>query len=199
VTVLVLRIKGKRGGRWCAGNWVARVYVILLWTWVATALAPLPLKLGLGLNAPTLAACTYLTMTVLFFTFMTWMLFSSAPDARAGARVYLACSVPTHMWYPVVSIGFSLGTLDAGWTVFTALAGHQITLPKSIYMVAQALVFNVPFTIVCLLLFRRMWVLERSQVAYCLGCGQDLSGISSHTCPECGTMYKQEDLQIHSR
>lgn len=165
---------------------------------MTTSIATWLLPSGRGPNAPTLVTYTYLIMGVLFFMFMTWMLFSAAPSARAGARVYLACRVPTQMFFPIFSIGVAIGVPYAGWHIFTALAGDQITLSKSIFMAGLALVFNVPFTIVCLDLFRRMYVMERSQVVYCLGCGQDLSGISSYTCPECGNVYKPEDLQTQA-
>jgi hypothetical protein len=76
----------------------------------------------------------------------------------------------------------------------SVLAGETAKNDGFALIVTVSLAFAIPFMVVCIVLFRRLRAIERSQVAFCMGCGQDLSGIPTHVCPECGRLYDNADF-----
>ena len=173
-----------------------RLYIALMIVWMVVSFAGMSELFEKGSNEHVVILFASVILGVLFFLLTTSIAFEAAPSPRAGARVYLARHGSNFLGLPLILIGGSFMVPSAGSELIVDLAGHEAMLSRSIIWALLALVFNVPFAIVSLVLFRRMLLLGRVQVVYCLGCGQDLTGISSHVCPECGTLYKEETLQV---
>ena len=136
-----------------------------------------------------------LVLGLLFSGYLVWMTFSPVPDRRTGARVYMARCRPGRKVFAVLPIatGFLLA-MDA--VELCSVLSLNPMASRMAFLVCLALVFSLPFSIVCVVLFRRLCSVEESSVAYCFGCGHDLSGITTHTCPECGRVYDTADLAL---
>jgi hypothetical protein len=146
------------------------------------------------LAVPSLAAFTLINL--LWCVYLASLAVAPPTGRRAGACVYLARSKAEKIvmvsLLPMIAVPMYFTLTVERW--LSVLAGETAKNDGFALIVTVSLAFAIPFMVVCIVLFRRLRSIERSQIAFCMGCGQDLSGIPTHVCPECGRLYDNADF-----
>lgn len=150
------------------------------------------------LAVPSLAAFTLINL--LWAIYVVALAFAPPTGPSAGACVFLARSKPGKIVVTslvpifIVPIFFTVA-VERWLSIITSETVNDDGLALALTV---SLAFAIPFMLVCIILFRRLRAIERSQVAFCVGCGQDLSGIPTHVCPECGRVYDNADFDTEA-
>ena len=146
------------------------------------------------LAVSSLAAFTLINL--LWAVYVVALAFAPTTGPSAGACVFLARSKPDKIamtsFVPMIIVPVFFGAAVERW--LSVLTGETANNDGLDLALTVSLAFAIPFMVVCIVLFRRLRAIERSQVAFCMGCGQDLSGIPTHVCPECGRVYDNADF-----
>ena len=146
------------------------------------------------LAVSSLAAFTLINL--LWAVYVVALAFAPTTGPSAGACVFLARSKPDKValtsFVPMILVPIFFGVAVERW--LSVLTGETANNDGLDLALTVSLAFAIPFMVVCIVLFRRLRAIERSQVAFCMGCGQDLSGIPTHVCPECGRVYDNADF-----
>ena len=144
---------------------------------------------------PSLAAFTLINL--LWAVYVVALAFAPTTGPGAGACVYLARSKPGKIvltsLVPIFIVPIFFTVAAERW--LSTVTSETVNDDGLALVLTVSLAFAIPFMVVCIVLFRRLRAIERSQVAFCMGCGQDLSGIPTHVCPECGRLYDNADFE----
>ena len=147
------------------------------------------------LAVPSLAAFTLINL--LWAVYVVALAFAPTTGPGAGACVYLARSKPGKIvltsLVPIFIVPIFFTVAAERW--LSIVTSETVNGDGLDLVLTVSLAFAIPFMVVCIVLFRRLRAIERSQVAFCMGCGQDLSGIPTHVCPECGRLYDNADFE----
>ena len=150
------------------------------------------------LAVPSLAAFTLINL--LWAVYVVTLAFAPPTGPGAGACVYLARSKPDRIvltsLVPIFIVPIFFTVAAERW--LSIVTSETVNGDGLDLVLTVSLAFAIPFMVVCIVLFRRLRAIERSQVAFCMGCGQDLSGIPTHVCPECGRVYDNADFELQT-